>query len=332
MPQRFRVAVTDYLAEATIERSVLGPIAEVLTLQETRESQVVARAPDADALICFHDMQLTDASLGKLPRCRVVVRCGVGFDRIDIEAAGKHGIVVCNVPDYGTEEVADHALLMLLAVARRLVPCHNGIIAGGWEARWYFGAPRLRGRTLGIIGCGRIGSAVALRAKPFGLRVVIYDPYQLPGYEKALGVERCYHLDELLKQSDFVTLHCPHTRETQHILNRETLALLPEGAYVINTARGPCIDIDALLAALDSGHVGHAALDVLPREPLDDDRLRRHPRVLLTPHAAYYSVESAEEMRTKAAMEVRRALIGEPVLNPVNLHCLTSPRCVVRKR
>src|SRR6516162_6879511 len=127
MPQRFRVAVTDYLAEATIERSVLGPIAEVLTLQETRESQVIARAPDADALIAFHDMQLTDASLGKLPRCRVVVRCGVGFDRIDIEAAGKHGIVVCNVPDYGTEEVADHALLMLLAVARRLVPCHNGI-------------------------------------------------------------------------------------------------------------------------------------------------------------------------------------------------------------
>jgi phosphoglycerate dehydrogenase-like enzyme len=276
-------------------------------------------------------MQLTDASLAKLPRCKVVVRCGVGYDRIDIEAAGRHGIVVCNVPDYGTEEVADHAIMMLLAVARRLVPCHNGIAAGAWEARWYFGTPRLRGRTLGIIGCGRIGSAVALRAKPFGLRVLIYDPYQPPGHEKALGVERCWHLDELLKQSDFVTLHCPHTSETRNILNAETLAQLPQGAYVINTARGPCIDIDALLTALDSGHVSHAALDVLPREPLDDERVRNHPRILLTPHAAYYSVESAEEMRTKGAMEVRRALLGEPVLNPVNRHCLTNPRCLVRR-
>jgi phosphoglycerate dehydrogenase-like enzyme len=221
---------------------------------------------------------------------------------------------------------------LLLALARRLVTCHNGIIAGGWEGRWAYGTPRLRGRTLGIIGCGRIGSATALRAKAFGLRVVIYDPYQPPGYEKALGVERCHLLEELLRQAEFVSLHCPLTAETRHILNREALALLPPGAYVINTARGPCIDIDALLSALDSGHIAYAALDVLPREPLDDDRVRRHPRILLTPHTAYYSVEAAEEMRTKAAMEIRRALNGEAVLNPVNLPYLDNPRCVVRRR
>jgi phosphoglycerate dehydrogenase-like enzyme len=332
MPERFRVYVTDYLSEVTIERAVLGPIADVIPLQETHESKVVARAADADALISFHDMQLTDASLSKLPRCKVAVRCGVGFDRIDVEAAGRHGIVVCNVPDYGTEEVADHAILMLLAISRRLVACHNGIVAGGWEPRLAFGTPRLRGRTLGIIGCGRIGSATALRAKALGLRVVIYDPYQPAGHEKGLGLERCLLLEQLLRQSEFVSLHCPLTSETRHILNRETLALLPAGSYVINTARGSCIDIDALLAALDSGHLTYAALDVLPREPLDDERVRKHPRILLTPHVAYYSVEGAEEMRTKAAMEVRRALIGEPVLNPVNLFCVNSPRCVVKGR
>jgi C-terminal binding protein len=332
MPDRFRVVVTDYLTEATVERAVLGGIADVVLLQETHEGKVVSRTPDADALIAFHDMELTGASLSKLPRCRAVVRCGVGYDRIDLEAAGKHGIVVCNVPDYGTEEVADHAILMLLAIARRLIPCHNTIVAGRWEPRLVYGTPRLRGRTLGIIGCGRIGSATALRARALGLRVVIYDPYQPPGYEKGLGLERCFLLEQLLRQSDFVSLHCPSTPETRNILNRDTLAQLPQGAYVINTARGPCIDIDALLAALDSGHITSAALDVLPREPLDDDRVRKHPRILLTPHAAYYSVEGAEEMRTKAAMEVRRALIGEPVMNAVNLHCLSAPRCLVPKR
>lgn len=332
MPERFRVVITDYLTEATIERSVLGGLADIVLLQETRDSQIVSRTPDADALIVFHDMELTAASLSNLPRCKVIARCGVGFDRIDIEAAGRNGIVVCNVPDYGTEEVADHALMMLLAIARRLVPCHNGIVAGGWEGRLVFGAPRLRGRTLGIIGCGRIGSAMALRARALGLRIIIYDPYQPAGYEKALGVERCYLLEQMLRQCHFVSLHCPATAETRNILNAETLAQLPAGAYVINTARGPCIDIDALLAALDSGHITSAALDVLPREPLDDERVRKHPRILLTPHAAYYSVEGAEEMRTKCAMEVRRALIGEPVMNPVNLHCLSNPRCVVRRR
>lgn len=332
MSERFRVVVTDYLTEATHERAVLGGLAEVVLLQGRHESEVVARGADADAFICFHDMELTEASLGSYPKCRAIVRCGVGVDRIDLSAAGRHGIVVCNVPDYGTEEVADHAIMMLLASARRLVPCHNAIVAGGWEPRCAFGTPRLRGRTLGIIGCGRIGTATALRAKALGLRVVVYDPYQPPGYEKGVGLDRVYYLEQLLKQSNFVSLHCPATAETKNILNRETLALLPAGAYVINTARGPCIDLTALVEALDSGHITYAALDVFPQEPLADERIRKHPRVLLTPHTAYYSVEGAEEMRTKAAMEVRRALIGEPVLNPVNLASLTTPRCLVTRR
>ncbi len=314
MVERYRVAVTDYLTEATVERSVLGPIADVALLQAAVEAEIVERAADAAALIVFHNMKLTDASLKRLRKCRAVVRCGVGVDNVDLEAAGR---------------LADHSILMLLAIARRLVPCHNGIVAGGWEPRWAFGTPRLRGRTLGLIGCGRIGSATALRARALGLRVVLYDPYQPAGYEKGLGIERCHHLEELLPQSNFVSLHCPLTPETRHILSAERMELLPQGAYVVNTARGPCIDLDALIALLDSGHIVYAALDVVDREPLDDERIRHHPRILLTPHTAYYSVEGAIEMRTKAAMEVRRALIGEPVLSPVNLHCLSAPRCAV---
>jgi phosphoglycerate dehydrogenase-like enzyme len=192
-----------------------------------------------------------------------------------------------------------------------------------------FGTPRLRGRTLGLIGCGRIGTAMAVRGKALGMRVVFYDPYKPDGLDKALGIERCYTLEELLPQSEFLSLHCPLTRETHHILDASRLALLPHGAYVVNTARGPCIDQLALLAALDSGKVAYAGLDVVEREPLDDDRVRQHLRLVLTPHSAFYSVQGFSEMRIKGAQEARRILRDEAVRNPMNLHLLTNPRCKI---
>jgi C-terminal binding protein len=329
MSKRPLVVVTDHLAEAGVERAVLDPVADLLLLQTLDEADVAARAAAADVLLVFHDIKLTERSIAALAKCRGIVRCGVGFDNVDLKAAGGRGIVVCNVPDYGTEEVADHALMLLLALARRLLPAEQSVRAGRWDATTVFGTPRLRGRTLGLIGCGRIGTAMALRAKALGMRVVFYDPYKPDGLEKALGVERCWRLDDLLTQSQFLSLHCPLTAETRHILNAETLTRLPAGAYVVNTARGPCIDAPALLDAVDSGQVAYAGLDVVEREPLDDERLRRHPRVLLTPHAAFYSVEAFAEMRTKGAEEGLRLLRGEPVRNPVNLHCLVNPRCVL---
>jgi D-3-phosphoglycerate dehydrogenase len=329
MSKRPLVVVTDHLAEAGVERAVLDPVADLLLLQTYDEADVAGRAADADVLLVFHDIKLTERSIATLTKCRGIVRCGVGFDNVDLKAAGSRGIVVCNVPDYGTEEVADHALLLLLALARRLLPAEQSVRAGRWDPTTVFGAPRLRGRTLGLIGCGRIGTAMALRAKALGMRVVFYDPFKPDGLEKSLGVERCWRLEELLTQSQFLSLHCPLTAETRHILNAETLARLPAGAYVINTARGPCIDVPALVDAVDSGHVAYAGLDVVEREPLDDERLRRHPRVLLTPHTAFYSVEAFAEMRTKGAEEALRLLRGEPVRNPVNLHCLVNPRCVL---
>lgn len=330
MTHRHRVVVADYLADADLERVVLDAHADVECLMARDEPELASRAADADAMLLFHDMRLTAESLGKLDRLRGVVRVGVGYDNVDLSAASSRGVVICNVPDYGTEDVADHAILMLLAIARRLVPSVDSIREGRWDPLVVRGAPRLRGKTLGIIGCGRIGTAAALRAKALGMSVVFYDPYVAPGYEKALGVDRSYCLREMLAESDFLSLHCPLTVETLHLLDFETIALLPKGAYIINTARGPCINAEALLVALDSGQISFAALDVLEREPLDDDRLRRHPRVLLTPHTAYYSVEGFTEMRMKAAEEIKRMLTGEPVRNPVNLHLLSgAARCVL---
>ncbi len=330
MTARPLVVVTDHLAEAGVEKPVLDGVADVLLLQTNSEDDVIRRGATADILLVYHDIKLSDRVIAGLPKCRAIIRCGVGFDNVDLEAAGSRGIVVCNVPDYGTEEVADHAILMLLATARRLLVCDAAIRAGTWEAASAFGTPRLRGKTLGLIGLGRIGTATAIRAKAFGLRVVFYDPLLPDGVEKSLGIERVYRLEELLPQSQFVSVHCFLSRETRHILDAKTLALLPRGAYVVNTARGGCIDLDALYHALESGQVAYAGLDVVEREPLNDERIRKHPRVILTPHTAFYSVEGFDEMRTKGAMEARRVILGEAVRNPVNLHCLTGARAVVR--
>ena len=329
MTKRFHVAVTDTLPEIGAECKILDDLADVTLMQTNDEADVARLGTGADVLLVYHTIKITERTIAVLPKCQGIIRCGVGYDNIDIEAAGSRGIVCCNVPDYGTEEVADHALLMLLAIARRFLPANQSVTAGNWNYTVAIETPRLRGRTLGVIGCGRIGTAMVLRAKAIGMRVVIFDPYKPDGLEKALGVERVHRLEDLLRQAQFVSLHCPLTPETKHILNAKTLAQLPRGAYVINTARGPCVDANGLLEALDSGQVAHAALDVVEREPLDDERLRKHPRIVLTPHTAFYSIEGYQEMRSKGAEEARRILLGEKVRNPVNLHLLKNARCKV---
>ncbi len=235
-------------------------------------------------------------------------------------------MIVCNVPDYGTEEVADHAIMFLLALARRLIRCHLTIQSGTWHYETAVGTPRLRGKTLGLVGCGRIGTATALRAKALGLDVVFFDPYLRQGMEKALGIRRLYQLEELLAQSHFVSLHCYLDETTYHLLDERTLGRMRPGAYLINTARGPIVDQEALLRALDTGHLAGAALDVVEREPLDDPRISQHPHILLTPHTAFYSVEGFVELRTKTAEEVRRILLDQPPRNPVNVPLKQSSR------
>ncbi len=332
MTKRCQVVVTDTLPEIGAECKILDDVADVKLLQTNDDTDVARNGADADVLLVYHTIKISEKTIATLHKCRGIIRCGVGYDNVDIHAAGSHGIVVCNVPDYGTEEVADHALLMLLAIVRRFLSANQSVRDGNWNYQIAIDTPRLRGRTLGVIGCGRIGTAMVLRAKALGLRVVIFDPYKPDGLEKALGVERVHRLDDLLKQSHFVSVHCPLTPETKHILNAKTLALLPKGAYVVNTARGPCVDADGLLQAVESGQVAYAALDVVETEPLSDERLRKHPRIVLTPHTAFYSIEGYQEMRSKGAEEARRIVTGEAVRNPVNLHALKGPaRAVVTR-
>jgi C-terminal binding protein len=319
MSKRFTVLIADFLDETSIESAVLGDLAELVMARATEESQLEKFLPQADAIMLFHDLSiLSELSFSRAPRCRGVVRAGVGFNNVDVESASRHGVVVCNVPDYGTEEVADHAIMFLLALARRLVISHQAIRAGNWDYRTALGAPRLRGKTFGVVGCGRIGTAAALRAKALGLDVVFYDPYLRQGMDKALGIRRGYALEDLLEQSHFVSLHCYLDANSKHLINARTIARMKPGAILINTARGPIVDESALLDALDSGHLAAAGLDVIEREPLDYTRLRNHPKVLLTPHTAFYSVEGYNELRTKTAEETRRILLGEAPRNPVN--------------
>ena len=245
---------------------------------------------------------------------------------MDLNAAAERGILVCNVPDYGTEEVADHAMMLLLALARQLRPGDEAIRKGVWDFRTVLEMPRLRGKTLGIVGCGRIGTAMAMRAKAFGLDVVFYDPHVVPGYDKAVGIRRVERLEDLLAQSQFVSLHCYLDDAAHHLINARALALMPRGSILVNTARGGVVDGDALVGALDSGHLLGAGIDVVEHEPLEDDRLRHHPRVLLSPHSAFYSVEGFVELRRKTAEEVVRLLTGKPVRCPVNAEILVGSR------
>ena len=320
MSPKFEVVVADFLTEAEIEEPILAPIARIILAGATHEDDLAPLLPTADALILYHDVaSVSDASFAIAPRCRVIVRAGVGYNNVDLEAAEARGILVCNVPDYGSEEVADHAIMMLLAIARHLRDSDNSLRAGQWDYTVARATPRLRGKTLGIVGCGRIGTATALRAKAFGMDVIFHDPHVVPGQDKALGIRRAWSLEELLSQSDFVSLHCYLDDSTRHLINSRTLPLMRPGSILINTARGPVIEPNALLEALDSGHLLGAGLDVFEVEPLDNERLRHHPSVLLTPHSAFYSLEGFVELRRKTAEEVARVLRGEAPLNPVSL-------------
>ncbi|MFM1801179.1 MAG: hypothetical protein RJA81_531 [Planctomycetota bacterium] len=321
------VLFADFLDELRVELPILGDCAQLTVAQAWHENELEALLPETDVIVLFHDIaHLGESTFAKAPRLKAVVRAGVGYNNVDIETAGKRGILTCNVPDYGTEEVADHAIMFMLALARQLNACDRSIRQGQWDFKFAEAAPRLRGKTFGIVGCGRIGTATAIRAKAFGLDVVFYDPYLPDGIDKALGIRRAWSLDELLPQCQFLSLHCYLDKDSYHLIDARALAALPRGAYVINTARGPVIKQDDLVAALESGHIAGAGIDVFEREPMDEDRYRSMPNVYLTPHSAFYSREGFDELRSKTAQEARRIILGEPPRNLVNHRYLVNPR------
>jgi D-3-phosphoglycerate dehydrogenase len=278
---------------------------------------ILAVARDADAVLVTY-AKLPGALLRQLTRCKAIGRFGLGVDNIDLPAAKELGIAVNYVPDYCLREVSDHAMALLLALARK-IPLSNKLVQSGrWEVPPIVPLRRLEGRVLGLIGFGNIPRALAPKAKAFGLRVVVHDPYVSPEALAAAAVEDA-SLDALLGMADFVSVHAPLSPATRGLIGAAAFSKMKKGALLINTARGPLIDEAALVAALDSGHLGGAALDVVGAEPLaKDSPLIGRDNVILTPHTAFYSVEALEELQTKCASDVARVLSGEKAVYPIS--------------
>jgi phosphoglycerate dehydrogenase-like enzyme len=303
---------------ATVERTVLEGIAEVRTLALDFNELLPAEALAADVLILWHNIPVDAGVVARLINCRALIRNGTGFDSVDAAAAAARGIPVCNVPDYGTEEVADHTLALALALCRQLFPLDAEAKRLGWQINVADQMRRLRGRVFGIIGLGRIGTATALRAKAFGFRVLFFDPYLARGTHKALGVERAETLDELLQASDLVSIHCPLTNETRGMIGAREIALMKPTAFLVNTARGDIVQKAPVLAALREKRLAGAGLDVVENEPLRSTEEAATPNLIVTCHAAFCSPEGMVEMRTSSARLARAAVLGQPVWNRVN--------------
>ena len=316
----------------SVEREVFGPAATITM----RDAATLADLSQADRDACEGLMIFRQwapgTELAKFPKLRAVVRMGVGYDRVDRAWCAAHNVLVCNVPDYGTMEVAEHAMSMALALRRGLFlhyETQRATPPAAWVAIMNPWIKRLSKQTFGIIGLGRIGTAVALRAKAFGFDVVFFDTLKSNGTDLAIGIRRAKSLDELLAQSDVLSIHTPQTPETINMIGARELALLPRDAVVINTARGRIIDLDALEAAMRSGHIAAAGLDVIPVEPPVDPipgLLRafreRQPwqegRLIITPHSAFYTPEAYADIRRKSAETMLAALGNSPqnVIDP----------------
>ena len=326
---REQIVMTDHVyADVELEQQVLADAGLELRFDGHRHGaeEILAVAADAIGIInCFAPMprEVIDG----LKRCRVISRSGVGVDHIDVEAATSRGIIVTNVPDYCIEEVADHTLALLLALNRQLLALSRSVREGEWNVLVAAPIHQLRTLTLGLVGFGRIGRAVATRASGFGLRVLAHDPLVEGPAIAAAGAEP-RDLPALLREADVVSLHLPSSPETHHLIDAAALEQMQAGAYLINTSRGDLVDADALVDALDANTIAGAAIDVLEEEPpRQDERLLTHPKAFVTPHAAYYSEESSDELSRRVAQNAIEGLEGCPAttLNPEALRNRDRP-------
>jgi D-3-phosphoglycerate dehydrogenase len=291
---------------------------ELRMAKSAAADDILAVARDADAILVTY-AKLPGDLLRQLKRCKAIGRFGLGVDNIDVPAAKECGITVTYVPDYCMREVSDHAMALLLALARKVVFSNNLVQAGRWEMPAVVPMRRLEGQVLGLVGFGNIPRQLAPKAQAFGLRVIAHDPYVAPDVLAAAGVEGV-SFDDLLARADFVSIHAPLLPATRGLFNAAAFAKMKRGACLINTARGPLVDEPALIAALDSGQLGAAALDVVASEPLGKDSpLIGRANVILTPHTAFYSVEALEELQSKCASDVARVLSGEQPIYPVKM-------------
>jgi D-3-phosphoglycerate dehydrogenase len=313
------IAVTDSVfptldpAKAALSR--LNPTYRMS--KSVNADDILAVAKDADAVLVTY-AKLTREVLSQFTRCKAIGRFGLGVDNIDLPTAKEKGIAVNYVPDYCIREVSDHAMALLLSLIRK-VPLSNKLVQSGrWEMPAVVPIRRIEGTVLGLIGFGHIPRLVAPKAQAFGIKVIAHDPFAKPEIFKTAGVESV-DLDTLFKTSDYVSVHAPLLPATRGMMNAAAFAKMKKGAYVVNTARGPLIDEPALIAALDSGQIGGAGLDVVTTEPLaKDSPLLGRDNVIISPHTAFYSIEALNELQTKCATDVARVLSGEKAVYPIS--------------
>ena len=315
-----KIVVTDFMTELSeAERRYLQNSYDIVFVDGHTEDDILPFIEDADALVVWHELSITKKSFDTMKNCSIIVRMGVGFDNVDLNLARAHNIIVSNVPDYGTDVVADHAMALLLAMNRNLSLYSEKFREdpANWDPFLPGTAKRLRGKKLGIVGMGRIGMATALRAKAFGLKIQFYDPHVKSGIDKVVGAEQV-ELQELAETSDYISIHTPLNSETIHMFSSNIFDIIKKDCVLINTARGEVVDLDALHDALKSNKIAGAALDVLETEPLPVD----HPiatawrrkedwvahKLLITPHAAFFTDESYMELKLKGWKTIKKYL------------------------
>jgi D-3-phosphoglycerate dehydrogenase / 2-oxoglutarate reductase len=313
------IAVTDSvfpsLDPAKAALAKLNPT--FLMSKSANADDILAVAKDADAILVTY-AKLTRDILTQLTQCKAIGRFGLGVDNIDLPAAKEKGIAVNYVPDYCIREVSDHAMALLLALIRK-IPLSNKLVQSGrWEMPAVVPIRRIEGTVLGLVGFGNIPRLVAPKAQAFGIKVIAYDPYAKPDVFKAANVTSV-DFDPLLKTSDYISVHAPLLPATRGMMNADAFGKMKKGAYLVNTARGPLIDEPALIAALDSGQIGGAGLDVVATEPLaKDSKLLGRDNVIISPHTGFYSIEALNELQTKCAADVARVLSGEKAVYPIS--------------
>jgi D-3-phosphoglycerate dehydrogenase len=313
------IAITDHIFPSQdIEKEAAMRLGAELVIGNCQhEDEVLDLVKNADAILTTF-APVTAKVVSSLTRCRVIVRYGVGVDNVAVDEATRKGIYVCNVPDYCVDEVSDHALAMMLSLARRLPVLDKNVKNGHWDFRPFRPFFRIKGRTLGVLGLGRIARALCIKAESLGLNLIAYDPYVEEHMLANLKI-RLVSFDQLLEESDFLSIHCPLTPETQGIIGRNAFPKMKPHAILINVARGGVVDEESLVEALQTGQIGGAGLDVLSKEPIPKDHpLLKFDNVILTPHSAFYSEESTADLQKRAVDEVIRSFMGQPQRSPVN--------------
>jgi len=326
-----KVVITDFdFGDVDVEKEILEAAgAEVIALQAKSQEDLFDVAPACAAMINQY-ARVGKETILRMQSCEVIARYGVGVDIVDVDTATKRGILVTNVQDYCTEEVADHAIALWLTLARKLPEYDRATHAGVWQ--WQSGKPvyRLRGRTMGVVSLGKIGQAISARAQAFGVKLIAYDPFLPTEVAAKLDVE-LVGKSELIARSDYILMQAPMTSDTYHFLSDAEFATMKPGAILVNTGRGPTVDNAALYRALTDGTLAAAGLDDPEEEPAkraswtpDDNPLFTLPNVLVTPHAAYYSEESIRAARVTAATQVAKVLTGQTPDYTVNAAALAT--------